>query len=195
VLKPGRHEGVEGAVERRIGHRPDVLGNDRSDLVEPLEHLLALLERARPARDEREEGLSLAILGDERQWRRDPPGGEAPERLGNVLDEVAVEAEDGPSVLELVEHRAAVDLRDRVEPELELGDDAEVPAAAPQRPEEVVVLRLAGTKRAAVRGHDLGRHEVVAGETDAAGEIADPATERQATHPGVEMIPPVVASP
>jgi hypothetical protein len=42
-----------------------------------------------------------------------------------------------------------------VEPELELGDDAEVAAAAADAPEQVGVLVLAGAYHAAVGQHDL----------------------------------------
>ena len=78
------------------------------------------------------------------------------------------------------EQRAAEDLADRVELELEAGDDAEVAAAAAHRPEQVRVRVLAGGDLAAVGRDDLDRHERIDGQAVLAHQPADPATERQA---------------
>ena len=75
-------------------------------------------------------------------------------------------------------------LRHRVQPEGELGHDAEVAAAAAQRPEQVRVLGLAGGHDLPVRGHDLGGDQVVAGQAVAAGQIADAAAEREPADAG-----------
>ena len=112
MLEPGRYERVEGAVERRVRHRADVLGDDRRDVTQRLEHLLALFDRARPARNECYERLPVAVFGNERQRRRDLPGREAAELLRGVFDELAVEAQHAGGVLDLEEHRAAVDVLD-----------------------------------------------------------------------------------
>ena len=81
--------------------------------------------------------------------------------------------------------RPAGDLRpDLVETERELGHDAEVAAAAPQRPEQlgVLVARRAGDR--SVGQHDLDPLEVVDGPTEAASQVAEAATERQAGDAG-----------
>ena len=49
-----------------------------------------------------------------------------------------------------------------MEPELELGDDTEVPAAPAQAPEEVRVLRAARPQDLAIGGDDRVRRDVVA---------------------------------
>ena len=59
------------------------------------------------------------------------------------------------------EHRELHDRTDVVQPELELGHDAEVAAAAAQRPEQVRVLGRTRPDTAPVGQHDLGRLEVV----------------------------------
>ena len=129
--------------------------------------------------------LAVAVFGDERQRRRDLPGREAAELLGRVLDELAVEAQHVARVLDLEEHRAAVDVLDRVQAELERRDDAEVPAAAAQRPEEILVLPLrCAATRLPVGGDDLRRDEVVAREADAARQVADAAAEREPADAG-----------
>ena len=75
-------------------------------------------------------------------------------------------------------------LADVVAAEGERGDDAEVPAAAAQRPEQVGVVVGAGGDEGAVGEHDIGREQVVDREPEAAGQVADAAAERQAGHAG-----------
>src|SRR5206468_5265468 len=64
------------------------------------------------------------------------------------------------------------------------GDDAEVPAASPQRPEEVRVAGLAGVHEAAVGQDDVRAEQVVHGEPEAARQVADAAAEGQPGHAG-----------
>ncbi len=66
-----------------------------------------------------------------------------------------------------------------MQPELELGHDAEVPAAAAQSPEELRVLLGAGGEKAAVGGHDLRREEALAGDTVHPLEPAAAAAQRE----------------
>ena len=54
-------------------------------------------------------------------------------------------------------------VRHRMSAVLEDGDDAEVGAAATQGPEEVRVFRGAGAQQLAIRRHDFGADQVVAG--------------------------------
>ena len=58
----------------------------------------------------------------------------------------------------------AVDRADRMQPERERGDHAEVAAAAAHRPEQVGVLLGAGRDEAAVGQHHVGRQQVVDGQ-------------------------------
>jgi hypothetical protein len=69
--------------------------------------------------------------------------------------------------------------------ELELRDDAEVPASAAQAPEQVGKLVLTRAQDAPVRGHDLGRDEAVDRQAEPAHHPADTAAEGQSAHPGV----------
>ena len=88
------------------------------------------------------------------------------------------------------EHRELHERADLVEPELELGDDAEVAATAAQRPEEIGVLGLARPDPAAVGKHDLRRFEVVDRQPVQPAEPApstaesEPADTRVAHRPG-----------
>ena len=83
-------------------------------------------------------------------------------------------------------NRPDVDRAEGVERELELGHDAEVAAAAAQRPEQLRVAVLAGDHHAAVRGHDDRAHEVVAGEPGRAHQEPDAAAQGQAADPGID---------
>ena len=83
-------------------------------------------------------------------------------------------------MVELEEHRSAVDVLDRAEPELEGRDDAEVAAAAADRPVEVGVVLLAGDVEGPVAGDHVGAEQVVERETEPAGEVADAAAQGQA---------------
>ena len=73
---------------------------------------------------------------------------------------------------------------DRMQPERERGDHAEVPASAAQRPEQLGVLGRARRGERSVSGHQLRREQVVAREPVLAREPADPAAEREAADAG-----------
>src|SRR6266550_2626702 len=68
--------------------------------------------------------------------------------------------------------------------ELELGDGAEVPAAAVKGPEEIGMVSRARPDDLAAGGDDLERAKVVAGQAVLAREPADASAERKATHAG-----------
>jgi hypothetical protein len=72
---------------------------------------------------------------------------------------------------------------ERVQPVLEPRDHAEVAAAAAQRPEEVRVGVLVGAEHPSVGGHDVGREDVVDGQAERPGEVADAAPERDPGDP------------
>ena len=69
---------------------------------------------------------------------------------------------------------------DAREPEPEAGHDAEVAAAAADRPEEVGLVVGVDARAPAVGGHDLGGEQVVDRQAVLAHEIADAAAERDA---------------
>ena len=80
----------------------------------------------------------------------------------DIGDPVAVEAHQLRRLLHRPRHQAAVhDRSDRVQPELELGDDAEVPAATADAPEQVRVHVLARGHQLALGGDHVDRDQVV----------------------------------
>ena len=70
-----------------------------------------------------------------------------------------------------------------MELKLEAGDDTEIAAAAAQSPEQILVLVIARGDLPAIGEHNIGRQQVVDGQAHAAGQVADAATERQASQP------------
>ena len=87
-------------------------------------------------------------------------------------------------LLERPERRPGLHDRDRVAAERERGDDAEVAAAAADRPEEVAVLVRARACLGAVREDDVGLEQVVDREPEAAAQVTDPAAEREPADAG-----------
>ena len=110
-------------------------------------------------------GLQLVLLRDERRRRRVERGHHDVDVLGEGVDDLAGVPHHGGAVVERPEQQAELDHRpDLVQRELELGDDAEVAAAAADRPEQVRVLGLGGGPRLAVGGDHARRDQVVDGE-------------------------------
>src|SRR5581483_3280640 len=126
------------------------------------------------------------LLGHERCRRRAQAGEQHAYVLGERRDEVAAEAERLGALVDPPEEQPEVDQRtDLVEPELELGDDAEVAAPAPERPEEVGILGRRRTQDIAPGRDDLGDEEVVDGQAGLARQPAHPAAEREPADPSV----------
>ena len=110
-------------------------------------------------------------------------GEEAVQLARSGRQELAVDGEDVGAELDRPERRAGDHGADLVQPEEERGDDAEVPAAAPDRPVEVGVLLGVGAHALAAREHELRLEEVVDAQPALAGQVADAAAEREAADP------------
>ena len=185
VAGAGGEQRVEGLLPGDVGLDADVLAQRGAELAQRLDERLALLRVTRVEQREHDDLLAVDLLGEERQRRRlaqDGPHGELVRRLG---DEVAVLLQHRLRLGDRVDDQAAQHVgADGVESELEAGDDAEVAAAAAERPEEVGVLGGAGAHHLAGRGHDLGGLEVVDRHAVLAAEPAEAAAERQSGDAG-----------
>lgn len=160
-----------------------MLGLHLGRVPERLDGLLAVIDRPAPTHDHGAEQITVALGRYERQRWGDLPGEKRPELFGRVLDHGVVAPHDGSSIVDLEEHRPAVDGVDRVQPQLECGDHPEVPASTPQRPEQIFVHVLVGSEDLTIGGDYLGSHDVVAGQAATSAEIPDPTAEGQAGHP------------
>ena len=95
-----------------------------------------------------------------------------------------------PGTLQRVDDRPERDrVVERVEPELERGDDAEVGARAAESPEQVRMFLLGGAHDPLVRRDELDREQVVDRQAVLALESAHAAAERQPRNPGVRHDP------
>src|SRR4029078_3905996 len=136
------------------------LGDRGRDVTDAGQHICTLVERTCPTADQRAERLAVPLLGDERQWWRDLERREPSELLGRIDDELPEPLQDLLGVLELEEHRSAVDLVHGVQPELHGRDDPEVAATTTDRPVELRVVLLARLVESAVPPHHRPRGEV-----------------------------------
>src|SRR4029079_3267988 len=120
---------------------------------------------------------------ERRPRRHGYEGEEAVEVIWSVLDPAVPGAHHFGRAVERPEHRPPNHGADWMEPEGQRGDDAEVAAAAADRPEEVAVLLLVGGHKGAVGENDVSRDDVVDREPVLPGEVADAAPKRE-PHPG-----------
>ena len=128
----------------------------------------------------------MEFLGNDGQGRGQAEVGHDADFVGGGGHEVAEEPQHARGLLHGPGHQAGDHGGAyRVEPVLERGDDPEVAAAAAQAPEQLGVLVVAGDKELAVGGDHVAGREVVDGESEAAHEVADPATEGQPADAGV----------
>ena len=112
--------------------------------------------------------------------------GEHGQIVGGVRDRVAVEAQQVGRGVDRMGDQPAHDRLERVQPVRERRRDAEVPAAAAQRPEEIGVRRRVDLEHVALRRDELDREQVVGGEPVLGHQPAEAAAERVArdTRPG-----------
>ena len=108
----------------------------------------------------------------------------APSSSGAFGRNFAIALHDGAGVLLVPGDRPGEHHLHRVQLEQEAGDDAEVAAAAAQRPQQVGVLLLAGGDEAAIGQHDIGLEQIVDGQAVLARQVAMPAAQRQAGDAG-----------
>ena len=165
-------------VDARVRHRHRHVGDRGRDLAEGLDRGLALGRVAAPDEHHSERQLTDALGRDERERWQTHQERDRRELLGCARGD----RDEGPQDFLGGRHeeRAAEDVTDRVHLVLEPGDDAEVPAAAADRPEQIGVRGLARDDLPAVGGDDLDSLERIDGEAVLADQPADPAAQCQA---------------
>ena len=127
------------------------------------------------------------MFGEWRPRRNDGDTDPAAELLRQCREQFAIPPEQVFDVCYVVQHRTADDhplLAYRMAAERERGDHAEVAAATAERPEQVGVRLGACLDEAAVGQHDVGRDEVVGGESEAPRQVAHAAAEGQSAYTG-----------
>jgi hypothetical protein len=162
-------------------HAAGEIGCQWRELAQRLHHTLAFLGVAGVNRGHRVDLLApvlwreILAFGNGREFEQ------RADAVALVGEKVAPESNRFGAAVERVDRRAKHDLgTQRIQLELELGDHAEVAAAAAYRPEQIGILLLAGTAYLAIRRHDLDRKHVVDTEPVPAAQPADAARQRQA---------------
>ena len=118
----------------------------------------------------------MQILRQERRGRGGRQVDQRGELIGGTSNRVPPAGQHLGRLLSGVEDGTAHDGgSDRMQRELQLGDDAEIPAATPQCPEQVSVLVFAGTHQLTFGGHHFGGQQVVACQSVLADEVPDAA--------------------
>ena len=187
VVVPAMRDGVVDAALvvdiERGSHQVD----ERSpELAERPDGTLTFLHGSGVAAAHRDGWPEAQLFLDARQrWDRAEPD-DSPDLVGRVGDEVPVEVQDVGRVLCRPEDRSGHDGgADGMQCEPERADDAEVSAAAPQRPEQVGVVVGRRLHDVAIGGDHLGFHEIVDGEPAFAHEPANAPAEAEASDAGV----------
>jgi hypothetical protein len=171
-----------GDIRFRLAH----VEQRRAEPSERSHDLLALVDRPRIAAADDHHVLAMEFRGHERGREHPAVGNDRGQLLGHFGDPVAVEPQHLGGVLHCPEDRPGEDQRpDRVEAELEIGDDAEVPTAASHTPEEVRVLGLRRLHELSVRGHQIDAQKLVDRQPVLALEPTDPPTEGEPGEAGV----------
>ena len=183
-LMTRRIQGIEHALQRGVRQRANQVQGRRAEGPDRREGLLGLLQRSLEAPDDPAHRPTVEMLRERRAGRHDQEGEEPADVLPRRTQELPKEAHRLRCLVELPQHRPAVDGADGVQPEQERRDDAKVTATAPYRPEEVLVLFGAGGDEAAVRQHQVGLLQVVDGQAPRSRQVAQPAAEGEPTDPG-----------
>ncbi len=120
------------------------------------------------------------------RWRRrdDEDAEPAVEVLRRLGDEVAIPPHDLGGLVNRPEGRPADHRADRMQPEEERRDDAEVAASTPDRPKEIRMLVGVGRDKAAIGQDDVHGQQVVDGQAIFARQVTQAATKGKAADAG-----------
>src|SRR5882757_7803395 len=132
---------VEHLLKRGIGHRGYELPEGWQRFANLPEDSLMNLGGPKADNDQRVSGLVVVLLRDERRGWRVHPGDHDIDIWRQGGDDVTRQAKHVASLVQAPERQSELnDRTDLVQPELEFGHDAEVAAAAADRPEQIRVL-------------------------------------------------------
>src|SRR5262245_35853639 len=177
---------VEAGLVIDVERGSDQIYERGAEPAERANDTFTVLQGSGVAAAHRDRRPEVQLGSDVRQRRDRAKPDDGSQLIGRVGDELPVEAQDIGGVLGRPEDRAGDDGgAERVQREPERADNAEVPAAASQRPEQVRVIAGGCPNDAARSGDDLGLHEVVDGEPVLAHEPADATAEAEAADTGV----------
>ena len=178
-------ERVLHPLQLDVRDRLDALRDRAAERAQLREQLPVELGLAGPHEADARHRPVAPLRREHRRERLAHPGGERGRARGDRA-QVTPAAQHRCRVLDREEQVDDVRLfGHRVQPELELGDDAEVAATAAQAPEQIGVPGLVDAQPVAVGGDQLVGLHVVARQAELTREPAHAAAERQPTGAGV----------
>lgn len=183
VSRTWRQEWIEGLLPGAVWLHAYVLAVRRAEPAQRLDQLLALIGITRIAQRERDNFFAVNVVGQERQRRRLPRDHPDVELVRHRLGEMGELREHRLRLLERKDDEAAQHIRpDRMQLELEAGDNSEISTTTTQPPEDIGVFRFAGAQLAAIRRDDICGKQVVNGHAVLPAQPAESAPKRQAGH-------------
>jgi hypothetical protein len=176
---------VEGALQGRVRHRRGAVQQRFRQRVQHRRHRVRrVLLGTGPAPDDTAHLAHVELLRERRCGRHRGEREEAVQVARGAGEEVAVDREDLGGGLHRPERRPGDHGVHLVHPEQERGDDAEVAAAAADRPVQVGVLVGARAHAVAARQHQLGLEQVVDREAVPPCEVTQAAAQGEASDAG-----------
>src|SRR5262245_3978927 len=158
VVEAMRNTAVKESLMRSVSDGADEVHQGRTEGSKRSEYPLTFFHaRAGIAGGEYDDGTAVDVLGQPWVWRGLPQGNKHRELIRDLRDVVAVKPEDLQGPLGGVHQHSSQDLRpDGMEMVLERRDDAEVPAATADTPEQVGMLLVADHQKLSVGGDHVG---------------------------------------
>ena len=126
----------------------------------------------------------MEMLREVRRRRHDEKDEKAADVFRCRRDILAIPFHHLGSVLRFPKHRTGIVRMDRMRPEEERGDDAEVAPAAADRPVKILVFLGAGVDEAAVGQHHVCGQNIVNCQAALACQVSEPAAQRQPADAG-----------
>src|SRR6266403_531501 len=160
-------------LHRGKGHGLDTVNHRVAELTQGFKDAFSLGNAAAIARDHSNQGRTV------RRVKESGVCGELVRSRRHVITEVADYVNGHPP---MVEEETAQDRRNRAGSELETSDSAEIPASAPERPEQIIVFISAGSEHLSIGSHHLRRQQIVDRHPVFANQPANSTSEGQATN-------------
>ncbi len=183
-LESRRIERVEHALQYRMRQWADKVQGGLQESADRTERLLGFLQRAGVTPHDSAHLPVVEMLGERRPRRHRQEREETVEVVQRLGQELAVPSQHFRRLVEFPKHRTGVVRMDWVCLEHEGGDHAEVSSTPSQAPVEIFVARGARGHEAAVGKHHVSGDQVVDRQAALAGEMPEPAAQREPSNAG-----------
>src|SRR5215472_3176794 len=172
-LQTGNVQTIKQALHRRKWRRPDLVEKWVAYRTHRLGEFFSLFGSAGAAPNDAAHLLDVEVRREHRSGWDNKKSKKAAHVLRSFLDEVTIGTEDSCCLFKRPERRAELNHADRMEPELEGGDYAEVSTPATYGPEQVRILFIARGYKTPIGQNHVHREQSVDSQAIYAGEIDD----------------------